>query len=266
MRHDNDVNATRRGIRAQATNLVRANLDTPRRAAALGLVAAVGTTALLLAGGPHTPTATAATTDTAATGTAAAAVTHTLNQRGADPAITRGHDRAITSTKPVSTKAPAPAKTQAMLNTAPVAGLDATQMRNAALIVKAGQDLGISERGQIVAVSTAMQESNLYNRASHVVPESLNYDHQGTGADYDSVGLFQQRYTTGWGTVKSIMNPSQSATKFYQALQHVDGWQNMPITVAAQTVQGSAFPDAYAKHTSNATKVVHAINKTTTKH
>ena len=153
-----------------------------------------------------------------------------------------------------------------MLAITPVAGLDHTQMHNAALIVKAGQDLGISERGQIVAVSTAMQESNLYNRASHVVPESLKYDHQGTGSDYDSVGLFQQRYTTGWGTVKTIMNPSQSATSFYKALKQVHGWQNMPITVAAQTVQGSAFPDAYAKHTGNATQVVHAVNNTANKH
>jgi hypothetical protein len=254
MRYDNDV-TERRGIRAQVTNFVRANLDTPRRAAALGLVAAVGTGGLLLAGGPNTAAA-------AAPGTATA-VTHTLNQRGADAAITRGHDRAITSTKPATLKttASATAKTKAMLAATPVAGLDSTQMRNAALIVKAGQDLGISERGQIVAVSTAMQESNLYNRASHVVPESLNYDHQGTGADYDSVGLFQQRHASGWGSVKSIMNPSQSATKFYKALQRVDGWQNMPVTVAAQTVQGSAFPDAYAKHTGNATQVVHTVNK-----
>lgn len=99
-----------------------------------------------------------------------------------------------------------------------------------------------------------------------MVPESLKYDHEGYGSDYDSVGLFQQRYTTGWGTVKSIMNPSESAKKFYKALKQVDGWQSMPVTVAAQTVQGSAFPDAYAKHTGNATAVVKAVNDTAAKH
>jgi hypothetical protein len=151
---------------------------------------------------------------------------------------------------------------KARLTSNPVAGLDATQMSNAIAIVQAGAELGVGKKAQIVAVATAMQESNLYNRASYVVPESLRYDHEGYGADYDSVGLFQQRYTTGWGTVKSIMNPSESAKKFYRALMQVDGWQNMPLTYAAQTVQGSAFPGAYAKHQGNATAVVTAIRST----
>jgi hypothetical protein len=228
MRHDNDVTGMRRGLRAHVQHFVRAHLNTTtaRRTAALGLAAAIGTSGL--------------------------ALTH--NQPG-DPATAAA---ATTVTQAVT---PAAQATAAKAVT-PVAGLDRTQMHNAAMIVKAGQDLGISQRGQIIAVATAMQESNLYNRASHVVPESLKYAHQGTGADYDSVGLFQQRYTTGWGTVKTIMNPAQSATSFYKALQRVDGWQNMPVTVAAQTVQGSAFPDAYAKHQDNATQVVHSLNNT----
>ncbi|MCP2329336.1 hypothetical protein HDA40_007843 [Hamadaea flava] len=250
MRYDNDVNAKRRAIRGQVVNFVRAHLLTPRRAATYGLVAAVGTGALLLAAG-HDNGAAATPT-----GAAAAAVTQALTHRTDN--LTADRAAAASTTTAKSAKA----KTEAILNTEPVAGLDKTQMKNAALIVKAGQDLGISERGQIVAVSTAMQESNLYNRASYVVPESLKYTHQGTGSDYDSVGLFQQRYTTGWGTVKSIMNPSESAKSFYRALQHVDGWQQMPITVAAQTVQGSAFPDAYAKHQGNATAVVKTVNAT----
>jgi hypothetical protein len=255
MRYDNDVNATPRDLAGKVINFVRNHLSTPRRAATLGLVAAVGTGALMLTGAPNGATA-------APTMAPAAAVTHAINGKAAS-APTK---KAATSAKTVKSaqtarKAAAVARTKAMLNTPSVAGLNKTQMKNAALIVRAGQELGISERGQIVAVATAMQESNLYNRASHVVPESLKYAHQGTGSDYDSVGLFQQRYTTGWGTVKSIMNPSESAKKFYRALKHVDGWQKMPITVAAQTVQGSAFPDAYAKHQGNATKVVHAVNK-----
>jgi hypothetical protein len=246
MRHDNDVTGMRRGLRAHVQHFVRAHLNTTtRRTAALGLAAAIGTSGLALTHTPADP----------ATAGAATTVTQTLTAATHDTS----HDTKATSAEATAAKA---AQTKAMPAAAPVAGLDATQMKNAALIVKAGQDLGISQRGQIVAVATAMQESNLYNRASHVVPESLNYAHQGTGADYDSVGLFQQRYTTGWGTVKTIMNPTESAKSFYKALQHVDGWQNMPVTVAAQTVQGSAFPDAYAKHQDNATQVVHTLNNT----
>jgi hypothetical protein len=272
MRYDNDVhNATSRNATSRVLSFVRTSLAHPRRSAALGLAAAVGTGALMLSAGPHPATAaTAATADRAAIVTQTAnrsldrtPPTHPTAKPAAKPAA-KANNAKTAKTAPART---AEAKrTNAMLHTTPVAGLDKTQMRNAALIVKAGRDLGISERGQIVAVSTAMQESNLYNRASHVVPESLRYDHQGTGSDYDSVGLFQQRYTTGWGTIKSIMNPEQSATKFYRALQHVHGWQTLPITIAAQTVQGSAFPDAYAKHQANATQVVHAINNTAAKH
>lgn len=280
MRYDNDVNAQRRGIRGQVINFVRAHLSNPRRVATYGLVAAVGSGALMLTSTQHDATA-------APTTAPAAIVTHALSDSAESAAAS-----AIKATKPAKdvkaiktakTAKPAPAakkaakstrssraveaeKLNAMIKTKPVAGLDKVQMKNAALIIKAGQDLGISERGQIVAVSTAMQESNLYNRASNVVPESLKYEHQGMGSDYDSVGLFQQRYTTGWGTVKTIMNPSSSAKSFYKALKQVDGWQKMPITVAAQTVQGSAFPDAYAKHQGNATAVVKAVNKSVAQH
>jgi hypothetical protein len=261
MRYDNDVHATVRDLRTKVTTFLRSTVASPRRSAALGLAAAVGTGGLLMAGAAgHTPAHAAPRTD-------AAMITHTAAAGAAGAGKSAGgHGRAIVSTKPAASTSARSATTGRMLHTTPVAGLDRTQMRNAALIVKAGRDMGMSERGQIVAMSTAMQESNLYNRASYVVPESLKYDHQGSGADYDSVGLFQQRYTTGWGTVKSIMNPEQSAGKFYQRLAQVDGWQNMPVTVAAQTVQGSAFPDAYAQHQANATQVVHAINNAAAHH
>ena len=306
MRYDNDVTNAARRTATNVIKVLRTSLAHPRRSAALGLAAAVGTGALMVAAGPHPATADAALQPQAAAVTTAvsARAGHATADRGLDrlaganttgqpathpaakpaaaqpataqpataqpaagqPATGKNAKNAKAASAKAATARAAAKRTNAMLHTTPVAGLDQTQMRNAALIVKAGRDLGISERGQIVAVATAMQESNLYNRASHVVPESLTYDHQGTGSDFDSVGLFQQRYTTGWGTVKSIMNPEQSATKFYHALQHVHGWQNLPITVAAQTVQGSAFPDAYAKHQANATHVVHAINNTAAKH
>jgi hypothetical protein len=154
-----------------------------------------------------------------------------------------------------------PAKPKSPAQVAPVAGLSQVQMNNAQAIVKAGLKLGIPERGLIIAVATAMQESTLLNRASEVLPESKRYPHQGTGSDHDSVGLFQQRTSTGWGPVASLMQPEYAATKFYQGLLRVPGWQNMALTYAAQAVQVSAFPEAYAKHEAGATAIVKALLK-----
>jgi len=143
---------------------------------------------------------------------------------------------------------------------APVAGLDETQMKNAIKIVETARSMGLGRDAQIIAVATAMQESTLYNRASTVYPESYDVPHEGDGSDFDSVGLFQQRSSTGWGAVKDLMKPDFATKQFLKALIRVPDWQDLPVTVAAQTVQGSAFPDAYAKHQGNATTVVDAIN------
>ncbi|MDZ5446109.1 hypothetical protein U2F26_25825 [Micromonospora sp. 4G57] len=141
----------------------------------------------------------------------------------------------------------------------PVAGLDQRQMDNAKVIVDVGRDMKLPRRGLIVAIATAMQESNLYNLASDVLPESYDYPHQGSGADHDSVGLFQQRPSSGWGSVAELMRPAYAARAFYAALLEVPGWADLSITEAAQTVQVSAFPDAYAKHEERATTVVDAL-------
>ncbi|MFC5925064.1 hypothetical protein [Micromonospora vulcania] len=141
----------------------------------------------------------------------------------------------------------------------PVAGLDQLQMDNAKIIVDVGRDMKMPRRALVVALSTAMQESNLYNLASDVLPESLEYPHQGSGFDHDSVGLFQQRPSSGWGTVAELMRPSYAARAFYEALNEIPGWQDMSVTAAAQAVQVSAFPDAYAQHEDRATTVVAAL-------
>ncbi|TDB69376.1 hypothetical protein E1182_30170, partial [Micromonospora sp. KC721] len=141
----------------------------------------------------------------------------------------------------------------------PVAGLTQTQMDNAKVIVDVGVGMGMPKRGLVVAIATAMQESNLYNLASDVLPESFDHPHQGSGADHDSVGLFQQRPSSGWGTVAELMRPAYAARAFYAALREVPGWQDMSITAAAQAVQVSAFPDAYAKHEERARTVVAAL-------
>lgn len=155
--------------------------------------------------------------------------------------------------------APAPKKSTPPARPRPVAGLTQAQMDNAATIVRVGREMGLPRKALIIAVATAMQESNLYNLASGVLPESMNYPNQGTGWDHDSVGLFQQRPSTGWGAIADLMRPAYAATQFYKALQQVPGWQSLPLSVAAQSVQVSAFPDAYAQHESRATQIVDAL-------
>ncbi|MDH6145488.1 cell wall-associated NlpC family hydrolase [Kitasatospora sp. GP30] len=127
-----------------------------------------------------------------------------------------------------------------------VAGLDKPdeQIPNAKTIQATGVAMHIPVRGQIVALATALQESGLRN---------INY------GDRDSLGLFQQRPSQGWGTATQIMQPVYASTKFYEALQQVNGWQSMTVTQAAQAVQRSGFPDAYAKWEPLATALQKAI-------
>ncbi|RKR85814.1 hypothetical protein BDK92_0023 [Micromonospora pisi] len=158
-----------------------------------------------------------------------------------------------------ATTKPTPRKPAKPLKPKPVAGLDQAQMDNAAAIVKVGVRLGIPQRGLIVAIATAMQESNLYNLANPALPDSLELPNQGVGYDFDSVGLFQQRTSSGWGTVTDLMRPAYAAEAFFQALLQIPGWQQMSISGAAQAVQVSAFPDAYAQHEDRATTIVNAL-------
>ena len=114
---------------------------------------------------------------------------------------------------------------------------------NAAVIVQVGHELGVSSQGIVIALATAMQESTLRNL---------------TWGDRDSVGLFQQRPSAGWGSVEQLTTPEYAARLFYggasnpnvdrtKGLLDIRGWESMPLTAAAQAVQISAFPDAYAK-------------------
>ncbi|WP_019064611.1 C40 family peptidase [Streptomyces prunicolor] len=130
--------------------------------------------------------------------------------------------------------------------TVSVAGLDdpAEQVPNAKTIQATGVAMNIPARGQIVALATALQESRLRN---------LTY------GDRDSLGLFQQRPSQGWGTANEILDPVHAATKFYEALEKVSGWQSLSVTQAAQAVQRSGFPEAYAKWEPLATALQQAI-------
>jgi murein DD-endopeptidase MepM/ murein hydrolase activator NlpD len=123
-----------------------------------------------------------------------------------------------------------------------------TQLRNAAIIINVGASLKIPPRGWVIAVATAMQESRLSN---------LGY--LGNRNDHDSLGLFQQRPSAGWGTPAQVRDPRYAATKFYKKLKPIKGWERLPLTVVAQRIQVSAYPDAYAKHEAVATQIVNLL-------
>lgn len=111
--------------------------------------------------------------------------------------------------------------------------LTAEQANNAALIAAVGSREGFDAVGITVALATAIQESSLRN---------LDY------GDRDSLGLFQQRPSQGWGSVEQITDPYYSTETFYAALMKVSGWEDLAVTDAAQAVQRSGFPLAYADH------------------
>ncbi|MFG3301693.1 hypothetical protein [Micromonospora chersina] len=110
--------------------------------------------------------------------------------------------------------------------------LSAEQMANAATIAAIGVQRKMPERAVVVALATAYQESHLRNIAH---------------GDRDSLGLFQQRPSQGWGTPEEIRDPRYAAKKFYAALKKVKGWEKLRVTEAAQRVQRSAYPEAYEK-------------------
>jgi hypothetical protein len=113
------------------------------------------------------------------------------------------------------------------------AELDPEQAGNAAIIAAVAVRRGLPGRAATIGIATAIQESKLVN-----LP----------GGDRDSIGLFQQRPSQGWGTPAQIRDPVYASNAFYDVLVKVEGYESLPITKAAQKVQRSAFPSAYADH------------------
>lgn len=122
--------------------------------------------------------------------------------------------------------------------------LDIEQAENAALIAAISVQRGMPARAATIALATAYQESKLYNLDS---------------GDRDSAGLFQQRPSQGWGTRAEVQNPVYAANAFYDALEKVDGYTSMRVTEAAQRVQRSAYPEAYADHEADARVLASAL-------
>jgi murein DD-endopeptidase MepM/ murein hydrolase activator NlpD len=106
------------------------------------------------------------------------------------------------------------------------------QKRNASVITNVARSRGLPPRAAVIGVATAIQESMLKN---------IRY------GDRDSQGLFQQRPSQGWGSVAQVTDPIYASNSFFERLAKVGKWQTKPLTVAAQNVQRSGFPDAYAK-------------------
>jgi len=130
-----------------------------------------------------------------------------------------------------------------------VDGLEVTlsteQAENAALIVAVAESRGLPARAATIALATAYQESKLRN---------ITY------GDRDSLGLFQQRPSQGWGTEEQVLDPYHSTNAFYDALVKIKGYRDLEITVAAQRVQRSAYPDAYADHEADARVLASALS------
>jgi hypothetical protein len=141
---------------------------------------------------------------------------------GAVVAVVRIRSHPPTSTRPCQATAS---------GSAPVK-LTADQAVNATTIAAVGRRLGLPDHAVTVALAAALQESGLHN-----------LDH----GDLDSIGLFQQRPSQGWGTPAQIMSPRFSSAAFYQRLAQLPDWQTMSVTEAAQAVQHSAAPNAYAQ-------------------
>ncbi len=118
------------------------------------------------------------------------------------------------------------------------------QARNATLIAAIAVERGLPARAVSIALATAYQESKIRNLAH---------------GDRDSIGIFQQRPSQGWGTIAQIRDEHYSINAFYDALEKVDGYQTMRITEAAQKVQRSGFPEAYQDHAEDARALASAL-------
>lgn len=118
------------------------------------------------------------------------------------------------------------------------------QARNASLISAIAIRRGMPAHAATIGLATALQESKLYNLR---------------GGDRDSLGLFQQRHSQGWGTPQQILDPVYATNAFYDALTKVPDWTTLPVTEAAQEVQRSGYPSAYAVYEGDARALASAL-------
>jgi hypothetical protein len=241
--------------------------NTPRRAAvSTALIAGIAAGPLAGHASAHTASPTANPVIAAVTGASAqpAAVPATSVEDRKNEAANRSANRAANGkTSPAPSQSaqasqspapppppPAPTQDQTMPNGVPGdqtwVSLDNSQNLNARAVIKATKELNLPPRAAVIALATSLQETKL-----------VNYGDLGDMNDHDSLGLFQQRPSTGWGAPEQLVNPDYSTKAFLNALVQVPGWQTLPLTDAAQTVQVSAFGDRYAQWEVEAADIVH---------
>lgn len=149
------------------------------------------------------------------------------------------------------------------------------QLTHAATIMTVGgRTAGIRREGVVIALMAALTESTLRMLANpSAYPESLGFPNDGVGADHDSLGLFQMRHASGWGTVAELMDPEYQARAFFggpsgpnggspRGLLDIPGWQRLDPGEAAQAVEVSAFPDRYQNYQPVAEAIVAALTRT----
>lgn len=152
--------------------------------------------------------------------------------------------------------------------------LDKTQLTHAATIITvAGQVQGVGRPGAIIAIMAALTESSLRMLANtSAYPDSATYPNDGDGSDHDSLGMFQMRPQSGWGTVAQLMDPVYQSKAFFggptgpnypspRGLLDIPGWQQMDPGQAAQSVEVSAYPDRYQNYQPVAEAILAALTK-----
>ncbi|MDR2566167.1 MAG: M23 family metallopeptidase [Bifidobacteriaceae bacterium] len=152
--------------------------------------------------------------------------------------------------------------------------LNRKQLGHAATIITVGgRTPGVDRDGVVIALMAALTESRLRMLANtSAYPESADYPNDGDGSDHDSLGLFQMRHASGWGTVEQLMAPVYQARAFYggqtgpnhpspRGLLDIPDWKTMPKGAAAQAVEVSAYPDRYANWEPVANTILAALTR-----
>jgi len=152
--------------------------------------------------------------------------------------------------------------------------LNKTQLTHAATIATVGaRTPGVGREGALIALMAALTESTLRMLANtSAYPDSANYPNDGLGSDHDSLGLFQMRSVSGWGTVAELMDPDYQARAFFgglsgpnagspRGLLDIPGWQLLDPGEAAQAVEVSAYPDRYQNFQPVAESILSALTR-----
>lgn len=154
--------------------------------------------------------------------------------------------------------------------------LNRTQLTHAATIIETGNSIdGITRDGLQIALIAALTESTLRMLSNtSAYPESADYPNDGVGSDHDSLGLFQMRPQSGWGTVSELMDPVYQAQAFFggptgpnypspRGLLDIPGWEEMDKGEVAQAVEVSAYPDRYRNYEPVAETILSTLTTTT---